>query len=326
VAHGEERLAPLDPPLDPPLEHERRRLAEIRSELEEVSAELRPAVDRVLAGEFPSDALVQALRFQDPVPPGPPVPLEPLASGGGAAWLGGPSSERAMLYCHAGGGVSGSVNGNRERAEELAAVCRLPVYAVEYRLAPEHPFPSDIEDVVCAYRTLRDSGFSPESIVFGGHSHGAGLALSAMVRVRELGEPLPAAAFLACGVYDRSVVVRDGFLEREVDWQLDDPILSHAPFLRWLVYTYLGAADPADPLASPLQADLHGLPPLLIQVGEMEVLRGQGQRLASSIRQAGGEATLEVFPRMFHNFHAYPLAAAGLATRRAASFLRDRLR
>lgn len=300
---------------------DKRRLPELRSELQDVAEQVRLAMDALQADALPPDALVQGLRAQEPIPPGPPVPLEPLASGGAASWLGEKRSERILLYCHGGGGVSGSVNGQRERAETLGALCRAGVYSVEYRLAPEHPYPRDIDDVVSAYRALLQQQAKPEKIAFAGQSHGAGLALSALLRLREEGEPLPAAAFLACGVYDRSVVVRDGFLEREVNWSVDDPILDNASFLRWLVETYLGGEDPSAPLASPLLADLSGLPPLLVQAGEMEVLRGQSERLVEAVRRAGGDATLDLEPEMFHNFHAYPLEAARAAVERAATFL-----
>lgn len=301
------------------------RLEEFRRELTGVAAHLKPAVDAVLDGNMPGSVLVQAMRAQDPVPAGRPVELQPLPSGGATGWLGPESGGKVIVYCHGGGGVSGSVAGHRERMENLGRLAGMRVLAVEYRLAPEHPFPNDIDDVVSACGKLRDEGWRPRDIALAGDSHGAGVALSALLRLRDEGEPLPAAAFLACGVFDRTVVSREGFLEREVDWPLCDPILSYGPFLRWLCEVYLAGAEPSNPLASPLLADLSGLPPLLLQAGEMEVLRGQSERLAASVNAAGGEAVLQVVPEMFHNFHTYPLAAARQAGRQAASFLREQL-
>jgi monoterpene epsilon-lactone hydrolase len=290
-----------------------------------VGAQLRLAVDAVLAGAIPASVLVKGMRDQDPVPAGPPVELAPLASGGAVGWLGPRDAPGVIVYFHGGGGLSGSVNGQRPRAESLGAASGQRIFAVEYRLAPEHPFPCDIEDAVCAYRTLLEQGVSPERVAFAGDSHGAGVAASALLRLRDDGDPLPTAAFLACGVFDRTVVMREGFLEREVTWTVCDPMLAYGPFLRWLCQTYLGGVDPADPLASPLLADLGGLPPLLVQAGEMEVLRGQSERLVRSVREAGGEAELDLVPEMFHNFHAFELRAAREALAKAAGFLALRL-
>ena len=308
------------------LETDRQRLENLRRELAQVGAQVRQAVDAIVAGSLPGEVLVQGMRAQDPLPAGPSLEMTPLGSGGSFAWLGQTASDAVVLYCHGGGGVSGSVSGHRERMEKLGKLGKLRILALEYRLAPENPFPSDIDDALEAYRHLLSEGVSPEQIAFAGDSHGAGVALAALLRLRDSGEPLPAAAFLACGVYDRTLVVQEGFLEREVAWEFNDPILSYGPFLRWLCETYLAGEDPANPIVSPLLADVSGLPPLLLQAGEMEVLRGQSERLALAVQEAGGEATLDLVPQMFHNFHAYPLIAAQAAVARAAEYLAEKLR
>ncbi|HEX7003948.1 MAG TPA: alpha/beta hydrolase fold domain-containing protein [Trueperaceae bacterium] len=304
---------------------EQERLEKLLRELRNIGKQLRLGVDAVRSGKIPGEVLVQGMRAQDPLPAGPAVELQPLPTGGSFAWLGPERATTAVLYCHGGGGVSGSVGGHRERMEKLGRLCGSRIFGLEYRLAPEHPFPSDIDDAVAGYRALLAQGIPPERIAFAGDSHGGGIALAALIRARDLGEPLPAAAFLACGVFDRTVVVQEGFLEREVTWELNDPVLSYGPFLRWLCETYLGGEDPANPLASPLLADLSGLPPLFIQAGEKEVLRGQSEKLAQAVWRAGGEATLDIVTDMFHNFHAYPLVAARAAVERAAEFLQERL-
>ena len=304
-------------------EADQQRLANLRRELANVGAQLRLGVDAVLDGTLPREVLVQGMRAQDPVPAGPRLELQPLPSGGACTWLGPAEATGVILYCHGGGGVSGSVDGHRERMEKLGRLSRSRVLALEYRLAPENPFPSDIEDAVSGYRLLLEQGVEPGRIAFAGDSHGAGVALAALLKLKEEGERLPAGAFLACGVFDRTVVVQERFLEREVTWELDDPVLSYGPFLRWLCETYLAGEDPGHPLASPLYADLSGLPPLFIQAGEMEVLRGQSEGLARAVRKAGGEARLDLVAQMFHNFHAYPLREAQAAVRRGADFLRE---
>lgn len=307
------------------LESEQDRLDGVRRELASTGEQLRQAVDAVLGGQLPGEVLVQGMRAQDPLPAGRNLEMQPLPTGASFAWLGPPAATSVILYCHGGGGVSGSVAGHRERMEKLGKLCGSRVFALEYRLAPEDPFPSDIEDAVAGYRLLLAEGKTPDRIAFAGDSHGAGVALAALLRLRDESEPMPAAAFLACGVFDRTVVVEEGFLEREVTWDLNDPVLSYGPFLRWLSETYLAGQDLGHALASPLHADLEGLPPLFIQAGEMEVLRGQSEKLARAVRQAGGEATLDLVAQMFHNFHAYPLQAARAAVRRAAGFLEEKL-
>ena len=205
--------------------------------------------------------------------------------------------ERVMLYLHGGAYVMGSCATHRRFAAALSRVTGLRVLVLGYRLAPEDPFPAALEDAVAGYRWLLASGFTPQSIVLAGDSAGGGLALSTLVAVRDAGDPLPAAAVLlspwtdlaASGASYQTHAKRDGILQ-----------------IPWLVeqrQRYLEDQDVHTPLASPLYADLHGLPPLLIHVGSNEILLDDATQLAERARQVGVNVTLFVGAGMWHVWH-----------------------
>ncbi|TQC41608.1 alpha/beta hydrolase [Rhodococcus sp. WS4] len=203
-----------------------------------------------------------------------------------------------VLYLHGGGFVMGTVATTRPLATHLAAAVGAPVLYPEYRLAPEHPYPAALEDALASYRWLLDQGIPSERIALAGDSAGGGLALLALLKMRDESLPLPCAC--VC-------------LSPFIDLALSSPSLENARLdpqaPRWLlehmVRAYLGGADPQDPAVCASYADLHGLPPVLIQVGGLESVRDDGIRFAQRARDAGVQASLQVWPDAIHVWHAF---------------------
>jgi epsilon-lactone hydrolase len=226
-----------------------------------------------------------------------------------------------VLHLHGGWFSSCSPRNFREPlARIVTATGRLRVLSVDYRLAPQHPFPAQIEDALAAWRWLLASE-RPSRVVVVGESAGGGLTAALMLRLRDEGLPMPAGAALLSPWVDLSA--RGGSLESNADCDWFDP--EEIPARARL---YLGDRDPTSPLASPLLADLRGLPPLLVQVGDAEMLRDQGVRFAEKARAAGVPVTLDLLPDMIHNAHVLapvsPVARA--AIERIAAFIRERTR
>ena len=248
----------------------------------------------------------------------------PVDAGGvRAEWISAPDShdDRAMLYLHGGCYGSGSVESHRDLMSRLSLAAATRVLGLNYRLAPEHPFPAAVEDAAAAYRWLLDTGFEPARIAMVGDSAGGGLALATMIAARDAGLPLPSAVvclspWVDLGLTGTSMDAKAG----------DDPIVSREMLRGW-VKLYLGDHNARSPLASPLYADLHGLPPLLIQVGASEVLLDDATRLAERASSAGVETTLEVWPDMIHVWHTFAaiLPEARQAIARIGEFVRTHL-
>lgn len=204
------------------------------------------------------------------------------------------SAERVILYFHGGGYNSGSLNSHRSLVANIAQAAKARLLNVDYRMAPEHPFPAAVEDATASYRWLLENQVSPQSIIVAGDSAGGGLALALLVKLRDAALPLPAAAVclspwtdLACsGPSWKENVKKDLLLEPR-------SILASAQL-------YLGGADPRTPLASPLYADLHHLPPILIQVGSDEMILSDAKGFTERARAAGVDVTLEVWQGMQH--------------------------
>jgi acetyl esterase/lipase len=257
---------------------------------------------------------------------GPPadVSFTPLDAGGvPAEWSRTLEADRtrAVLFLHGGGYCSGSIASHRTMAGGIAKAAGVGALAVAYRLAPEHPFPAALDDVLAAWRFLRGIGFDADRLAVAGDSAGAGLALALMLRLRDAGEPQPAAAWLVSPWVDLTM---SGATIASKD--AVDPLI-HGPYLAELAAAYLAGDDPRDPLVSPLFADLAGLSPALIQVGSDETLLDDAVRLAGRLGAADVAVRLEVWPGMTH---AFPLWAARLPSGRAAldgagAFLRARL-
>jgi monoterpene epsilon-lactone hydrolase len=245
-------------------------------------------------------------------PPAGDIRLEPIdANGVAAEWSLAPGSDpsKVLLFFHGGGYCSGSIVSHRGMVTEAGRAARARTLAVGYRLAPEHPFPAAIEDARSAYRFLFDQGIAPSKTVIGGDSAGGGLTLALMTSVRDAREPLPACAWLVSPWVDLQMTGAS-LAEKAVT----DPLISKS-YLEELASAYLAGADPANPLVSPLNADLAGLPPLLVQVGSAETLLDDAVRIARRAGAADVRVNLEIWPHMIHAWHLW--AAQLEAGRRA---------
>ncbi len=253
-----------------------------------------------------------------------PVPSDVLVSevtAGGvpAHWLAAPGAGtgRVLLFLHGGGYELGSLRSDGELAARLGRASGMRVLFPEYRLAPEHPFPAAIDDVLAAWRWLRTQGLSATSIAVAGDSAGGGLAVALLVATRDAGEAVPAAAVLMSPTVD---LTSSGASMTERAGQ--DPVSTPA-MLRQFASDYLAGADPKTPLASPLFAALAGLPPLLIQVGTADLLLSDSERLAAAAAEAGVDVTLEIgegLPHVYQLLLGTPEAAE--ATGQIGTFLR----
>ena len=226
-----------------------------------------------------------------------------------------------FLYFHGGGYAIGSPVSHRHLVAALAAASNTRAVAPDYRLAPEHPFPAAVDDALACYRGLLDAGTAPASMVLGGDSAGGGLTVAALLAIRDAGLPLPAAGVCISPWADLT-----GEAESYRTHAERDPLVFGEDIGRW-GNAYLAGTDPRTPLASPLHADLSGLPPLLIQVGSEEVLLDDSRGLAERCEAAGVEATLEVWDDMIHVWHWFGeyLDEAAKAVARIAEFVRPRL-
>lgn len=254
------------------------------------------------------------------LPPDPRSLREPAqVSGLDAAWFHppAPNGDNVILYLHGGAYFMGSVNTHASLTSRLACAAGMRVLAIDYRLAPEHRFPAQLEDAVSAYRWLLEQGHQPDSIAFAGDSAGGGLALSTLCEVRDLGLPLP-----ACGAAISPWTDLEGLGDSMRTHGERDPMLSPqdiGPFSR----IFLGHANPRDPRAAPLHADLAGLPPLLIQVGTEEILLDDAIRFAAKAESHGVRVLLEVADDMFHVWHLFAslLPEGQSAIERMAAFV-----
>jgi monoterpene epsilon-lactone hydrolase len=271
------------------------------------SKELQAIIDvfrsRPVLGEFSIEELrAQMEADSTQFPLAPDVRCQPVAAGGvPAEWVTTPESveERVIYYLHGGGYVAGSITTHREMASRLARAAKARVLLIDYQLAPEHPFPAAVEDAVAGYRWLLSSGVKPTRVAIAGESAGGGLSVATLVALRDALEPLPAAAVAVSPWVDMQAVG-----ESMVSRAAVDPLLQRDMLLE-MARNYLGNADPRTPLASPIHADLAGLPPLLIQVGTAEVLYDDATRLTERAESAGVEVVLEPWEDMIHMWPAF---------------------
>lgn len=269
-----------------------------------------------------SRAVLDALALLFPTPDD--VTVTAVSAGGvPAEWLDLPGGQpgQVLVYLHGGGYQTGSPTSHRELVARIARACGVRALVVDYRLAPEHPYPAAIDDARSAWRWLRqDQGVPAASIVLAGDSAGGGLSAALLVALRDAGEALPAAAALLSPWTD--LACTGASLAELGDL---DPVIPPGR-LPMMAATYLGHADPRQPLASPLYADLAGLPPLLVQVGTMEALLSDSQRFAERARADGVDVTLEVEEGLPHVWQIMGSAPeAGAATDRIGRFLRAQL-
>ncbi|WP_040830823.1 alpha/beta hydrolase [Nocardia jiangxiensis] len=228
-----------------------------------------------------------------------------------------------LLYFHGGSHVVGSPRTALGLTGGLVVRTGVSAISLDYRLAPEHPFPADVEDVVAAYRELLEQGNAPESIAFAGDSAGGGLTITGALAARDAGLPLPAAILAFSPGVDAT---RTG--ESMQTKAAADPLLTRAGIDR-LSSLYVGDQDRRNPLLSPaVTADLTGLPPILVQVGTNELLLDDARRLALRAADADVDVILDITAKVPHVFQSFThaLDEAGEALDRAALFLRQRVR
>lgn len=201
---------------------------------------------------------------------------------------------RVILYCHGGGFMFGSPINTGHVTARLARAAGCIAFSIDYRLSHEAPFPAPVEDGLAAYRGLLEQGFAPGSVAVAGDSAGGGLAVLLILAARDAGLPLPAACLSSSPWTDLEMT------GASIAECADTDVNCHLPGLKMMAQAYLAGADPRDPRASLVHADLSGLPPLLIQTGGAEVLRDDGVRLAERARQAGVEVVLNVIAGAVH--------------------------
>lgn len=227
------------------------------------------------------------------------------------------SPGRAILYLHGGAYVICSPTTHRGLTGRVACTARAHVLAIDYRLAPEHPFPAALEDALASYHWLLEKGYAPEHIAIGGDSAGGGLTLATALSLRDNHEPLPAALFLISPWTDLTFS-GDSIRARAHR----DPLLSDNGD-GWLINAYAGGNPLTHPYISPIFADPRGLPPTLIQVGSEEILYDDSSRLEAKMNATGVANHFEVWDGMWHVFQAFApyVPEANQAINRIGAFL-----
>jgi len=295
-----------------------------------VSTEQRENLDAILRqSAFPVGSdLNEQRRLLRELLSAQPLPDEVTVT---AAALGGvPTAEitvdgieprHVVLYFHGGVYVMGDAALAADLASQVGRRTQAKVISVDYRLAPEHPYPAAVDDALAAYEALLDDGIAPSDIAFAGESAGGGLAVATLVNARDHGLPLPAAALVMSPYADLTLAGATMDTKGEVD------SLMSRENLQARVTDYTGGQDAALGLISPVFADLSGLPPLLIQAGTHEVLLDDAVRLAQQAAAADVEVTLDITPRVPHVFQAFHpiLDEAAAALDRAGQFLSAQL-
>ncbi len=218
------------------------------------------------------------------------------AGGVKAEWITAPgaAADRAILYFHGGGYVLGSIHSHRDMCERLSRAAQARVLALDYRLAPEHPFPAAVEDARAAYRWLLQQGLSPKRIALAGDSAGGGLTFATLLALKQHGDPLP-----ACAAPLSPWVDLEGLGASMTSKAAEDPMVQK-PLVLEMAKTYVGDGDRRNPLCAPLYGDLSGLPPLLIQVGSRETLLDDAVRMADKAKKVGVAVELEVWQGQIH--------------------------
>ena len=291
-----------------------------------MSTEQQETLDAILRqSAFPADSTVDEQRelLRDAIS-AQPLPADVTVAAGALGRV--PTAEitvdgieprHVVLYFHGGVYVMSDAFLAAGLASQLARRTNAKVMSVDYRLAPEHPYPAAVEDALAAYEALLETGTAPPDIVFAGESAGGGLAIATLVNARDHGLPLPAAAFVMSPYADLTLAGTTMDTRRELD-----PLLS-PELLQARVPDYTSGQDAGHPLISPIFADLSGLPPLIIQAGSHEVLLDDAIRLAGRAATADVEVMLDITPGVPHVFQAYSaiLDEAATALDRAGQLL-----
>ncbi len=280
-------LTAKPPPVDPPVSYQRARMAKLIRHVHD-GAGIRP------------------------------VPVD--AGGVPAAWVGVPedAAQRTILYLHGGGYCIGSIETHKGLSHTLGEDAAARTLLLDYRLAPEHPFPAALDDAVAGYRWLIDQGHVPGRIALAGDSAGGGLTVAALLALRDAGVPLPACGVCISPWTDLSLSSDSIEALAPVD-----PMVGPAQLAEMAAW-YVGDTDVRTPLVSPIYAALDGLPPLLVQVGEREALLDDAVILAERVNAVGGAATLRRWPEMIHVWHLFAqiLSEGQEAIAEAGAFIR----
>jgi acetyl esterase/lipase len=295
-----------------------------------VSIKQQETLDAILRqGTIPADTsvdeqrrLLRELLSAQPLPPDLTVTAATLGGVPTAeVTVDGVEPRHTVLYFHGGVYVLGDAALSADLAAQVGRRTSAKAISVDYRLAPEHPYPAAVDDALAAYEALLQSGTDPADVIFAGESAGGGLAVVTMVNARDRGLPLPAAAYAMSPYVDLTLSGETIRSRRDADPLLSPEALSAR------VADYTSGQDAGLPLISPIFADLSGLPPLIIQVGSHEVLLDDALRLARTAALADVEVALDVVPGVPHVFQAYHpiLDEAAAALDRAGQFLSARL-
>lgn len=263
-------------------------------------------IQKTLSGWGP-DAPLEKIRseFEDLVRPvGREVPasVETVNAGGvPAAWVSAPEArkDRVILYLHGGGYMIGSLDSHRDICERLSRAARARVLQIDYRLAPEHPFPAALEDAVAAYRWLLEQGVSPNCVAISGDSAGGGLTLATLLSLRESKDRLPACAALMSPWVD--LECNSGTMSSKAS---EDPLVT-AALASGMASAYANGGSLRNPLVSPVHADLAGLPPLMIHIGSSETLLDDSLGIAAHTGAADVDLELKIWRGMIHVFQLF---------------------
>jgi acetyl esterase/lipase len=266
------------------------------------SQALQMIVHMLTSRSWPENPSVEEMRsgfeaLASKFPLSPDITFTAVDAGGiPAAWSVAPGvdSGRVILYLHGGGYVIGSIHTHRDLAGRLSRAAAARVLSIDYRLAPEYPFPAAVEDATAAYGWLLAQGIAPGRMVIAGDSAGGGLTVATLVALRDAGTPLPAAGVCLSPWTDLEAIGESMTTKAQ-----SDPMVQREGLVQ-MASLYLNGADPRTPLAAPLYADFSGLPPLLVQVGTAETLLDDATRLAERAKTAGVDITLEPWEDMIH--------------------------
>jgi monoterpene epsilon-lactone hydrolase len=293
------------------------------------SAELQTVIDMLRAAPMTQGDDPIALRegmaaATAAAPPPAHTTIERVEVGGvPAEWTDadGVQTDAAFVYLHGGGYIMGNLDSHRNLVANLSRAAGIRALSVDYSLAPEHAFPRAVEDAVAAVQYAHAQGIAPDRVIVAGDSAGGGLTAATLLALRDRGIPLPAAGVLISPWLDltQSGATMDSLADA-------DPMVSRQ-LLDLCTRCYVADGDPRDPLASPLFADLSGLPPLLIHVGTAETLLDDARRFYEAAHAAGVDATVEEWDDMIHVWHTFAglLPEAQQAIDRIGAFVRSHL-
>jgi epsilon-lactone hydrolase len=250
------------------------------------------------------------------------IKVEPLTvEGMHAEWVSAPNAneDQVFLYLHGGAYIMGSCKTHRDLASKISRASASTVLVIEYRLAPENPYPAAVEDALAAYRWLLESGVSPEKLVVGGDSAGGGLTMSLLLSLKEAGDPMPAAAVLISPWVDLEGSGESMISRADLDPWLKPLESKAAPAL------YIGELDRRDPMVSSIYADLKGLPPMLVHVGDHEILLDDSIRLVNKAREDGVEVSFKIWDEMWHVFQQFAMPEAAEAIAEIGQYVEEKL-